>query len=170
VTLSTPVAIVVGLSIAGAFVGTGLYLGLRSSRGASGASEARVIEGMPSRSVGSDAVPASSGTVTAALLADAKSAREKAFADARRGLELEHAKLVRDCWESSPAAAGATAPVVLTLTLGYGEDGHVTTRALRANGTNVPGDVAGCVNREVTGPDIPAPGVRTRVEVEIRFP
>jgi hypothetical protein len=169
VTLSTPVAIVVGLSIAGAFVGAGLYLGLRSSRVARGASEASVLEG-PSRSVGSDAVPASSGTVTAARLADAKSAREKAFADAKRGLELEHAKLVHDCWEPSSAAAGAAAPVVLTLTLGYGEDGHVTTRALRANGTNVPGDVAGCVNREVTGPDIPAPGVRTRVEVEIRFP
>ncbi len=54
--------------------------------------------------------------------------------------------------------------------LGYGEDGHPITRALRVNGNNVPADVAACVNREANAPDIAPPGVRTKVEVEIRFP
>jgi hypothetical protein len=167
------VAIVLGLSIAGTFVGTGLYLGLRSSQGTSGGRDARVSERASSNltgSAGSDAVSASSVTVSAAPLADARSAHEKAFADAKRGLELEHTKLVNDCWEPSPAAAAATAPVVLTLMLGYGEDGHVATRALRTNGTNVPADVAACVNREANAPNVTPTGIRTRVDVEIRFP
>jgi hypothetical protein len=167
------VAILVGLALAGAFAGVGLYFGLRDH--ATSAPPASATASSPS-SAGLEARPLASSPAAPtemapeAPLLDPKSARVKAVADVERAFAAKHAQLLRDCWAPSVARAADPPQVVITFTLGYGPDGHPTTRALAVKGTNVRADVAACVNREVEAPEITPLGERVRVSVDLTLP
>ena len=164
-------AIVLGLGLGGAFIGLGLFFGLRAR------DEARTEARLPATSgvvVESTAPGPSASTTSAVPTSPSTSAPEGAPSDARRAVEAQHAHLVEACWVPSLARSPLPAQVALTITLEYGPEGRLLIHSLQPTMNGKGGaraDVTMCVNRELVLPTtVSAPGRRVRVAVPIEFP
>jgi hypothetical protein len=160
--LSIPVAIVVGLSLAGAFVAVGVYLALRP-RGEPGAMASAPAA---STSITNAATGAQGATVAVADIPTEAMAQ----AEATRGLDEQHAHLVDLCWAPSFAKKPTPATTTIVFTMTFGPDGRLMSRAPHEDLATARPDVTACVQRELVARPISPRGAKTHVEYTLTLP
>jgi hypothetical protein len=159
--LSTSASIILGLALAGAFTSAGLYFGIR----------ARPVEAQASAVAPAGSTSLSSAVAIAVPAAAAvPSAAVEGRQAARKAIDDQHDRLVRECWAPSVAREAQPAAVSLTLLLEYGDDGALRVRSLRQDGPAMRPDVTLCVDKILQVPPASSAKQRFRAEIPIRFP
>jgi hypothetical protein len=155
--LYTPAAIL----LAGAFVGAGLFLGLRSRPveypasplDAQGAAEhART----PRRPPPSQALAATPPVQVAEQV--------------KRVLDSQRAALVNKCWEPAIKTRPTPAEIKYVFDFTFAADGQQIARGVRADRATSRAEVTACVLAALTPVTIPPPGATTRVDVAFSLP
>jgi hypothetical protein len=168
--LSTPAAIVIGFTIAGALSGLGLYLGARSSGSPPAAASSPLAPASAPPPASVLAGPAATTTTASAPIRLPEEAHARAVDEVTRTFEAQRARLVRECWTPSVARAAEPKQVAITFMLGYDEGGRPLTRGLREDLTRVRPDVTECVTRALPMAPIAPPGTPVRVTVTLTLP
>jgi hypothetical protein len=158
--LMTPAAILLGSVI----IAAGLHLGLQ---------RAAPPPVAPATAV--DRTPPASGSPARAALANAGPAarselRRRVEADAARGLEARRADFVKRCWEPSLEKDPNPPAAKYIFNMSFDESGKEIARGIsEVRGMERP-DAARCLRTLPLGVDVPAPGARVGIEVEITLP
>ena len=170
--LSTPGAILIGLTVAGAMTGTGLYLGLRARSGA-----APVPGPFVTDPAGANAAPEGSpmaALATASTQPPRASNAPAVAASARTaitgGVDVQHAKLVKECWEPSVAKSPTPASVTIPFDVTYDAQGNLLVASVREDVKRARPDVTLCVQRLVEWSPIAPTGAPVRANVVLTLP
>ena len=174
----------VGLGLAGAFVGAGVYFALRVTPAATPAPGAQAASGpvastsIASGSVGSDgtggggsaATTAGSGGAPVGNAGVPGTPAARMNDEVKRGFEAQRAHLAETCWAPSFAKRAAPPLTTIFFTLTFAEDGHLSSRGLREDPTTGRPEVTSCVQHALVVPPITPRGVRSRVEYTLTLP
>jgi hypothetical protein len=165
--LSVPAAIVLGTACAGAFVGAGLYLGLRERAVPAPVSSVATTGLVASVAPLTTSVPVGARPDVAPIdPAAAASARE----EVKRVFDSQHAHLVEKCWAPSFAKSSTPASTTIVFTLSFGADGRPGAHSVREDFATTRPEVTSCIVKELVIPAITPPGARTRLDYQLNLP
>jgi hypothetical protein len=164
--LSVPAAVVLGTALAGAFVGTGVYFGLRARPVVAPVPSASVAA-LPSSLAPVAALPVTAGSETAPLGPAANAALND---EVKRGFEAQRAHLLEKCWAPSFEKSPTPPATTIVFTLSFGPDGQPRSRSVREEFATTRPEVTACIQKELVVPPITPRGVRTRVEYNFNLP
>jgi len=156
--VKTSTAIVLGLGLAGALIGTGLYLGLRHRSPEQPAPSAR------------PAAPAGAATAAAPPASRRPAATAKDVArQAADALEPHRRALVQACWpEKGEGQRAGQARYVWNFT--FNAEGRQVTRGLAEDRSNPHLGTASCLTQKLPPIEVPPPGRTVYVEVPFQLP
>jgi hypothetical protein len=170
--LSIPAAIVLGATIAGALIATGLYLALRPPEGAPPRSSEAAREPYALRPDSSGPRPETLALTTvppagAQSPASPPASREEVAKAAAAAIEARRAEIVKKCWGRSPKDSS---PQKYVFNFTFDAGGRQITRGVVEGPENRRPDVTRCMLETLPSLTLHAIGAVTYVEVPFSLP
>lgn len=166
---SHPLLVPASIALAGAFVGAGLYLGLRAppppAPTPSGATAAGITVAPLASPGASPAEPVRSPPPGVSPEAQARIDRQTADAFSR-----DKPRLVKDCWEPSAKASPQPASLTVRVRVLFDGQGKSTQVAVATPEEESRRDVAECIRKSPPSIQVEPTGTQTGTQLSITFP